>query len=111
MTIEGNCFLLLLRDTRYAIRYTRKSINQLTTRLAWHKVSAELKYINEENKKNILEKINHESRMIASLIKKLNKYILFFWRNTQYAIRNTIYEMMVPKVGVEPTRTARLAGF
>jgi|GEM_PF-6261766 len=73
MTIEGNCFLLLLRDTQYAIRNTRKSINQLTTtRLAWHKVSAELKYINEENKKNILEKINHESRMIASLIKKLN---------------------------------------
>ena len=35
-------------------------------------IAAELKYINEENKKNILEKINHESRMIANLIKKLN---------------------------------------
>jgi four helix bundle protein len=35
-------------------------------------IAAELKYINEENKKNILEKINHESRMITNLIKKLN---------------------------------------
>ena len=42
------------------------------TRLAWHKVTAESKYINEENKKIILEKINHESRMITNLTKKLN---------------------------------------
>ena len=31
-----------------------------------------LKYINDENKKVILEKINHESRMLTNLIKKLN---------------------------------------
>jgi four helix bundle protein len=35
-------------------------------------IAKELKYINEENKKIILEKINHESRMIINLIKKLN---------------------------------------
>ena len=35
-------------------------------------IATELKYINEENKKIILEKINHESRMITNLIKKLN---------------------------------------
>ena len=35
-------------------------------------IATELNYINEENKKIILEKINHESRMITNLIKKLN---------------------------------------
>jgi len=35
-------------------------------------IATELKYINEENKKIISEKINHESRMITNLIKKLN---------------------------------------
>ena len=35
-------------------------------------VATELKYLSENNKKNILEKINHESRMIINLIKKLN---------------------------------------
>ena len=35
-------------------------------------IAKELKYINEDNKKIILEKINHESRMITNLIKKLN---------------------------------------
>jgi len=35
-------------------------------------IATELKYISEENKKSILEKINHESRMITNLIKKLN---------------------------------------
>jgi four helix bundle protein len=35
-------------------------------------IAKELKYINEDNKKIILEKIHHESRMITNLIKKLN---------------------------------------
>jgi len=35
-------------------------------------IATELKYIKEDNKKIILEKINHESRMITNLIKKLN---------------------------------------
>jgi four helix bundle protein len=35
-------------------------------------IATELKYINGENKKIILEKINQESRMITNLIKKLN---------------------------------------
>ncbi len=35
-------------------------------------LSLDIKYINEENKKIILEKIDHESRMITNLIKKLN---------------------------------------
>ncbi len=35
-------------------------------------ISKELKYTNEENKKIILEKINHESCKITNLIKKLN---------------------------------------
>ena len=35
-------------------------------------IATELNYLNEENKKIILEKINHESRMITNLIKKLN---------------------------------------
>ena len=35
-------------------------------------IAKELKYINEENKKILLEKINHESRMIKNLIKKLD---------------------------------------
>ena len=35
-------------------------------------IATELNYINEDNKKIILEKINHESRMITNLIKKLN---------------------------------------
>ncbi len=32
-------------------------------------IATELKYIHEENKKIILEKIDHESRMIVNLIK------------------------------------------
>ena len=35
-------------------------------------IASELKYINNEKKKNILERINHESRMLTNLIKKLN---------------------------------------
>ena len=35
-------------------------------------IATELKYINGNNKEVILEKINHESRMITNLIKKLN---------------------------------------
>jgi len=35
-------------------------------------IATELKYINRNNKKVILEKINHESRMITNLIKKLD---------------------------------------
>ena len=35
-------------------------------------IASELKYINDENKKDILEKINHESRMLTNLIKKIN---------------------------------------
>ncbi|MQY59913.1 MAG: hypothetical protein GH144_10005 [Clostridia bacterium] len=34
-------------------------------------IASELKYMNNE-KKGILEKINHESRMLTNLIKKLN---------------------------------------
>ena len=41
------------------------------------------------NKKIILEKINHESRMITNLIKKLNFYILYFWRDKIHEIRDT----------------------
>ena len=35
-------------------------------------ISAELKYINEQKKTNLLEIINHESRMLSNLIKKIN---------------------------------------
>ncbi len=35
-------------------------------------IAKELKYINEDNKKIILERIDHESRMIVNLIKRLN---------------------------------------
>ncbi len=35
-------------------------------------VASELRYINDENKKGILEKIKHESRMLTNLIKKIN---------------------------------------
>ncbi len=35
-------------------------------------ISLELKYIEEKEKIDLLEKINHESRMLTSLIKKLN---------------------------------------
>ncbi|GAG55719.1 unnamed protein product [marine sediment metagenome] len=35
-------------------------------------IATGLKYINEDNKKIILEKIDHESRIIVNLIKKLN---------------------------------------
>ncbi len=35
-------------------------------------IASELKYINDENKKDILEEINHESRMLTNLIKKVN---------------------------------------
>jgi len=35
-------------------------------------IAAELKYINEQKKTFLLEKLDHESRMINSLIKKLN---------------------------------------
>ncbi len=35
-------------------------------------IASELKYINDEKKKGILEKIKHESRMLTNLIKKLN---------------------------------------
>lgn len=34
-------------------------------------ISFELKYINKESHKNILEKLNHETRMLRNLIKKL----------------------------------------
>lgn len=36
---------------------------------------------------------------------------LLFISFTRYDIRYTIYEEVVPKVGVEPTRAVRLAGF
>ena len=35
-------------------------------------IASELKYINNENKKDILGKIDHESRMLTNLIKKIN---------------------------------------
>ena len=35
-------------------------------------IAVELKYTNEENKNLLLEKLDHESRMLSSLIKKLN---------------------------------------
>ena len=35
-------------------------------------VASELKYISNQKKKNILEKINHESRMLTNLIKKID---------------------------------------
>ena len=35
-------------------------------------IAAELKYINEQGKSFLLEKLDHESRMLSSLIKKLN---------------------------------------
>ena len=35
-------------------------------------VASELKYISNEKKKDILEKINHESRMLTNLIKKID---------------------------------------
>ena len=36
---------------------------------------------------------------------------LLFISLTRYDIRHTTYEKVVPKVGVEPTRAVRLAGF
>ncbi len=35
-------------------------------------IASELKYINNEKKKDILEKINHESCMLTNLIKKID---------------------------------------
>ena len=35
-------------------------------------IASELKYMNNENKEDILEKINHESRMLTNLIKKVD---------------------------------------
>jgi len=35
-------------------------------------IAFELKYINDEKKKGILEKIKHESRMLTNLIKKID---------------------------------------
>ncbi len=35
-------------------------------------IAAELKYIDEQNKTCLLEKLDHESRMLRNLIKKLN---------------------------------------
>lgn len=35
-------------------------------------IASELKYINSEKKKDILERIKHESRMLTNLIKKIN---------------------------------------
>ncbi len=35
-------------------------------------IALELKYISNEEKKDILEKIDHESRMLTNLIKKIN---------------------------------------
>jgi len=35
-------------------------------------IASELRYISNEKKKNILEKINHESRMLTNLIKKID---------------------------------------
>lgn len=35
-------------------------------------IASELKYMNNENKKDILEKIDYESRMLTNLIKKIN---------------------------------------
>ena len=35
-------------------------------------IATELKYLNEERKVFLLEKLDHESRMLKSLIKKLN---------------------------------------
>ena len=34
-------------------------------------IAAELKYINEHKKKSLLEKLDHESRMLSKLIKKI----------------------------------------
>ena len=45
------------------------SLSELETQ---YLLSLDIKYINEENKKIILEKINHESRMIKNLINKLD---------------------------------------
>ncbi len=35
-------------------------------------IATELKYLNEGKKAFLLEKLDHESRMLSSLIKKLN---------------------------------------
>jgi four helix bundle protein len=35
-------------------------------------IAGELKYINEQRKTHLLEKLDHESRMIRNLIKKLD---------------------------------------
>jgi len=45
------------------------SLSELETQ---YLLSLDIKYINEENNKIILEKIDHESRMITNLTKKLN---------------------------------------
>ena len=38
-------------------------------------ISSELKHINEQKKADLLEIINHESRMLRSLIKKVDKVV------------------------------------
>ena len=49
-------------------------------------IAKELKYIAEDKEVELLERLDHICRMTSNLIKKL-------WRNTQYAIRYTIYEV------------------
>ncbi len=57
------------KEYKQFLYITLGSCAELETQI---EISKELKYINKENKKIILEKINHESRMITNLIKKLN---------------------------------------
>ena len=57
------------KEYKQFLYITLGSCAELETQI---EIAIELKYINKENKKIILEKINHESRMITNLIKKLN---------------------------------------
>jgi flagellar biosynthesis/type III secretory pathway chaperone len=53
----------------------QKKIKNFRDLNIWKKgieIVKELKYLNEDNKKIMLEKIDHESRMIVNLIKRLN---------------------------------------
>ncbi len=57
------------KEYKQFLYITLGSCAELETQI---EIASELKYINNEKKKDILEKIDHESRMLMNLIKKLN---------------------------------------
>ncbi len=53
-------------------------------------IAAELKYIDERQKTFLLEKLDHESRMLTNLIKKLSRVAL---RSARSEIQDTLHEI------------------